>query len=77
VRAAAAEAALVGTSVDDPDGQALRAAGEAAAIAAEPDTDANGSAAYKADLVAVLVGRAVRQAASRAVTNAGATGHHA
>jgi carbon-monoxide dehydrogenase medium subunit len=77
VRAAAAEAALVGMSVDDPDAVALRAAGEAAAIAAEPDTDANGSAGYKADLVAVLVGRAVRQALSGMGTSAGATGGHA
>jgi CO/xanthine dehydrogenase FAD-binding subunit len=34
----------------------------AAAAAADPDTDSNGSAAYKSDLVAVLVERAVRQA---------------
>jgi carbon-monoxide dehydrogenase medium subunit len=62
VRAHDAEALLVGLSAEAPDAQVLRAAGEAAAIAADPDTDSNGSAVYKADLVATLVGRAVRQA---------------
>lgn len=65
VRAADAERLLVGLRVDDLDPAVLRAAGEAAAVAAEPDDDANGSAEYKANLVAVLVGRAFRQAVDR------------
>jgi carbon-monoxide dehydrogenase medium subunit len=72
VRAAEAEATLVGLSALDPDPAALRAAGEAAATMAEPDTDSNGSAEYKADLVAVLVGRAVLQAIARATAADGA-----
>ena len=40
----------------------LAAAGAAAARAAEPESDANGSADYKAHLVRVLVGRALREA---------------
>lgn len=67
VRVADAEALVVGLAAQDPDPDVLRAAGEAAVVAAEPDTDSNGSAAYKADLVAVLVARAVRQAASRSL----------
>jgi len=66
-RAPMAEAMLVGLPAVDPDPVTLRAAGEDAATVAEPDTDSNGSAAYKADLVAVLVERAVRQAITRAV----------
>jgi carbon-monoxide dehydrogenase medium subunit len=65
VRAADAERLLVGLRADDLDPAVLRAAGEAAAVAAEPDDDANGSAEYKANLVAVLVGRAFRQAVDR------------
>ena len=40
----------------------IDAAGEAAAAASEPDTDSNGSAEYKADLVRVLTGRALQRA---------------
>jgi carbon-monoxide dehydrogenase medium subunit len=65
VRAAEAERLLVGLQADDLDPAVLRAAGEAAATASEPDDDANGSAEYKANLVAVLVGRALRQAVDR------------
>ncbi len=65
IRAAAAEAMLRGMSADDPDPAVLRAAGESAAEASEPDTDANGSAGYKTHLVSVLVGRAFRQAVDR------------
>ncbi|MFN8519633.1 MAG: FAD binding domain-containing protein [Chloroflexota bacterium] len=72
-RAPEAEALVVGMPADRPDASLLRAAGEAAATVAEPDTDSNGSAEYKADLVAVLVERAVRQAIARA-TGAGASG---
>lgn len=62
VRVPDAESMLVGLRADDLDPAVLRAAGEAAAIAAEPEADANGSADYKAHLVGVLVGRAVREA---------------
>lgn len=65
VRAADAEALVVGLDVAQPDPSALRAAGESAAVVAEPDTDSNGSAEYKAELVAVLVGRAIQRAASQ------------
>lgn len=65
VRATEAERLLVGLRADDLDPAVLRAAGEAAASASEPDDDANGSADYKANLVAVLVGRALRQAVDR------------
>lgn len=67
LRAPEAEALLTGLTALEPDPAVLRAAGEAAATVAEPDTDSNGSAEYKADLVAVLVERAVRQATSRSV----------
>lgn len=67
VRAPEAERLVEGLPVADADPAVLRAAGEAAAMIAEPDTDSNGSAEYKADLVAVLVGRAVRDALGRAV----------
>ena len=62
VRATASEAILVGLDAGHPDAAALAAAGESAAEASEPVTDANGSAEYKRHLVAVLVGRAVRAA---------------
>jgi carbon-monoxide dehydrogenase medium subunit len=62
VRAAAAESSLVGLAAHDPDRGVLRSAGEAAATAAEPDTDSNGSAEFKADVVATLVERALRRA---------------
>lgn len=65
VRAADAEAMLTGLRADDLDPAVLRAAGEAAAVTADPDDDANGSADYKANLVAVLVGRALREAVGR------------
>lgn len=65
LRAPDAERLVEGLSVADLDPVVLRAAGEAAATVAEPDTDGNGSAAYKADLVAVLVGRAIRDALTR------------
>jgi carbon-monoxide dehydrogenase medium subunit len=62
VRATASEAMLVGLDAGHADATALAAAGESAAEASEPVTDANGSAEYKRHLVAVLVGRAVRAA---------------
>jgi carbon-monoxide dehydrogenase medium subunit len=60
VRAHAAEALLVGASADD--GDALAAAAAQAAVLSNPVEDANGSADYKAHLVDVLVGRALREA---------------
>jgi aerobic carbon-monoxide dehydrogenase medium subunit len=62
VRVPDAEAAVVGVDARGVDESVVRAAGELAAAAAEPDDDANGSSEYKADLVRVLVGRALRQA---------------
>jgi carbon-monoxide dehydrogenase medium subunit len=62
VRAAASESLLLGLDATHPEPAALAAAGEAAAEASDPVTDANGSADYKRHLVAVLVGRAVRAA---------------
>jgi carbon-monoxide dehydrogenase medium subunit len=58
VRAADAEAALLGA----PDDEALDAAGRAAAEASDPVADANGSAEYKRNLVRVLVSRTIREA---------------
>lgn len=66
VRVPAAEAMLIDVPLDSM-GEVLHAAGEASAVAAEPDTDSNGSAEYKANLVTVLVERAVRDALGRAV----------
>lgn len=62
VRAPASETILVGLDAAHPDAVTLTAAGEAAAEASDPVTDANGSAEYKRHLVGVLVGRAVRAA---------------
>lgn len=58
-RLAGAEAALSGARID---GAALRAAGDAAAAEAEIEADAQGSAAYKRELLRVHVGRTVRRA---------------
>jgi carbon-monoxide dehydrogenase medium subunit len=58
-RLAGAEAALAGAAVD---AAALRRAGDAAADEAEIEADAQGSAAYKRELLRVHVGRAVRKA---------------
>ncbi len=68
VRAPGAEAALLGLSAGEPDGGVLEAAGEAAAEAAAPVADANGSVEYKRNLVRVLVGRCFRQALAAAAT---------
>ena len=58
-RLLATEAALTGAAIDD---EALRRAGDAAADEAEIESDAQGSAAYKRELLRVYVGRAVRRA---------------
>jgi carbon-monoxide dehydrogenase medium subunit len=68
VRAPGAEAALLGLSAGEPDGGVLEAAGAAAAEAAAPVADANGSVEYKRNLVRVLVGRCFRQALAAAAT---------
>lgn len=63
IRAEAAEAALVGSDGDD---EALDAAAEAAAGAAEPVDDHRGPAAYKRALVRALTHRAATAALARA-----------
>ncbi len=62
IRVPAGEELLAGVHVASPDPAVLVAAGERAADASDPVTDANGSADYKSHLVGVLVGRAVRTA---------------
>jgi aerobic carbon-monoxide dehydrogenase medium subunit len=64
-RAPDAEAALSGMTLDHLDGR-LSAAAEAAAEAADPVEDANGSVEYKRQLVRVLVERCARAAIERA-----------
>jgi carbon-monoxide dehydrogenase medium subunit len=59
LRAAKAEALLRGGK---PDERLLRAAGEAAQEEVDPLTDHRGSAAYKREMTAVMVGRALTQA---------------
>ena len=65
VRVPEAEAGLVGADASLADDDVVDAAGALAADAAEPVEDANGSAEYKHDLVRVLVGRCLREAAAR------------
>lgn len=62
VRVPLGEALLVGADAADIDPATLDAVGRAAAEAAEPVADANGSPDYKQDLVRVLVGRCLRTA---------------
>jgi carbon-monoxide dehydrogenase medium subunit len=62
VRVPIGEALLLGADAANIDPVTLDAAGRAAAEAADPVTDANGSPEYKQDLVRVLVGRCVRTA---------------
>ena len=66
VRVPTGEALLVSADAADLNVAMLAAAGRAVADAGDPVTDANGSAEYKRELVRVLVGRCVRQAASSA-----------
>jgi carbon-monoxide dehydrogenase medium subunit len=63
LRARAAEAALVGQRLDEG---VLRAAGAAAQTEVDPVSDHRGSAAYKREMVSVMVGRALTQAAAAA-----------
>jgi len=67
-RAAEAEAILKGESIGD---EPLAEAGERAAAACDPEDDVRGSAAYKREVVKVLVGRAVRQAVEAAKVEGG------
>jgi carbon-monoxide dehydrogenase medium subunit len=62
VRVPIGESLLLGADAANIDPVTLDAAGRAAAEAADPVTDANGSPDYKQDLVRVLVGRCVRTA---------------
>ena len=64
IRAADAEAALAGAAVDDDD--ALNAAAQAAADAADPVEDRRGSVEYKKNMARVLTARAIRKALARA-----------
>lgn len=66
VRAGEAERLLAGLDAASPDADALEAAGEAAAEAARPVEDANGSVEYKENLVRVTVKRAFVEALGRA-----------
>ena len=59
LRAGAAEALLRGGQLDE---RLLRAVGEAAKGEVDPLTDHRGSAAYKREMTAVIVGRALTQA---------------
>ena len=63
IKAAQAEAALVGTMLDDA---AIKAAAQAAAGAAEPTDDYRGSSDYKRSLVKTLTARALKMAKERA-----------
>lgn len=62
VRAAEAEALLVGLSAESPDARAVQDAAEAAGEASQPTADLNGSPEYKRNLVRVLVKRCFAEA---------------
>jgi aerobic carbon-monoxide dehydrogenase medium subunit len=66
VRAEEAERLLAGAPVDEPERSLLERAGAAAAAAAAPVADANGSPEYKAQLVRVLLERTLRGAVAAA-----------
>jgi len=63
MRATGAEAALIGSAVDEA---AIEAAGRAAAGECDPSGDLRGSVEYKRDVTRVLVKRAIRKAVERA-----------
>jgi carbon-monoxide dehydrogenase medium subunit len=62
IRARTAEAALVGTSLED---DALAAAADAAAAEADPPADIDGSVAYKRKVIRAYVRRALEKARAR------------
>jgi carbon-monoxide dehydrogenase medium subunit len=66
LRLAAAEAALVGSALDDA---ALAKAGALIAAAADPIDDVRGSAAYRKKLVPRIVARAVRAAQAKCLVH--------
>jgi carbon-monoxide dehydrogenase medium subunit len=68
LRARSAEALLAGEPLSE---SLLRAAGEAAKTAVDPLSDHRGSAAYKREMTAVMVGRALTQAWEAARRSAG------
>ena len=70
-RAPEAENLLRGQPIDD---QILTEAGERAAAACDPEDDVRGSAAYKRELVRVLVRRTARQAMEAALNAQGEQG---
>jgi carbon-monoxide dehydrogenase medium subunit len=70
------EAALVGQAANDLDGEVIASLGRAAADAAEPVADSNGSADFKAALVATLVRRAVTEAVRRATERSASEQSH-
>ena len=67
IRVGAAEAALRGKV---PDAAAIKAAGDAAREASDPQPDLRGSAEYKKDMAGVLVERGIRTALDRLGVNA-------
>ncbi len=73
VHAADAEAALRGKRID---AKVAAAAGEAAAAAADPQSDQRGSAEYKRQLIRGLVAEAVEAAAKRAAGEPVEVAHH-
>ena len=68
VRVVDAGSHAIGQPASLPDEAALALCGQIAADASEPVTDANGSDDYKHHLVQVMVGRCIREAATRAAT---------
>ena len=70
IRARAAEALVAGQR---PDAALLHAAGEAVKAAVDPLSDHRGSAAYKREMAAVMVGRAFTQAWNAALGSARTT----
>jgi aerobic carbon-monoxide dehydrogenase medium subunit len=64
IRAPAAEEALAGASLDDD--EAIRAAAELAAQAADPHDDLRGSAEYKRNVVRIFTERGLHRAAAAA-----------
>lgn len=66
VRGREAEDLLVGAPAAGLDGERLAEAGDAAARAAVPVDDSNGSVEYKQNLVRVLVARCLKEAVARA-----------